>query len=248
MLDTFPEDARACDFTACWPCVTCWTPRPREHAALCNDLGDSEVRKHEDETPAKTRHPDDCEVTQTGSFRGCNGARQLPLTPFGSPSSHKASGIVRLEGDQTPSRQLFGSSRFGRVRRNPPRTARLRRGQTRRDRPRSSPPSTARRSSSCRRTLSPRGGRGSIGGRPRYHRSSEESSQDHLSVRSVPRTRRPNCRGPTRRTFVGGAPTGPRRCARTHARARRRPRSRQPIGCASRTAPGLLKWLNQSGM
>ena len=92
-------------------------PGPREHAALCNDLGDSEVRKHEDETPAKTRHPDDCEVTQTGSFRGCNGARQLPLTPFGSPSSHKASGIVRLEGDQTPSRQLFGSSRFGRVRR-----------------------------------------------------------------------------------------------------------------------------------
>ena len=91
-------------------------PGPREHAALCNDLGDSEVRKHEDETPAKTRHPDDCEVTQTGSFRGCNGARQLPLTPFGSPSSHKASGIVRLEGDQTPSRQLFGSSRFGRVR------------------------------------------------------------------------------------------------------------------------------------
>ena len=116
MLDTFPEDARACDFTACWPFVTCWTPRPREHAALCNDLGDSEVRKHEDETPAKTRHPDDCEVTQTGSFRGCTGARQLPLTPFGSPSSHKASGIVRLEGDQTPSRQLFGSSRFGRVR------------------------------------------------------------------------------------------------------------------------------------
>ena len=111
-----PEDVRACDFTACWPFVTCWTPRPREHAALCNDLGDSEVRKHEDETPAKTRHPDDCEVTQTGSFRGCNGARQLPLTPFGSPSSHKASGIVRLEGDQTPSRQLFGSSRFGRVR------------------------------------------------------------------------------------------------------------------------------------
>ena len=127
-------------------------------------------------------------------------------------------------------------------------TARLRHGQTRRDRRKSMRLSTARRSSRGGRPLFPREAHRSIGGRPRYHRSSEESSQDHLSVRSVPRTRRPNCRGPTRRTFVGGAPTGPRRCARTHARARRRPRSRQPIGCASRTAPGLLKWLNQSGM
>ena len=99
-------------------------PGPREHAALCNDLGDSEVRKHEDETPAKTRHPDDCEVTQTGSFRGCNGARQLPLTPFGSPSSHKASGIVRLEGDQTPPGRLVGSSRYARI---PPRASSARR-------------------------------------------------------------------------------------------------------------------------
>ena len=38
----------------------------------------------------------------------------FPRPDFRSPSSHRASGIVRYEGDQMPSRQLFGSSRFDR--------------------------------------------------------------------------------------------------------------------------------------
>ena len=37
-----------------------------------------------------------------------------PPTEFRSPSSHRASGIVRHGGDQMPSRQLFDSSRFDR--------------------------------------------------------------------------------------------------------------------------------------
>ena len=38
----------------------------------------------------------------------------FPRPDFRSPSSHRASGIVRHEGDQMPSRQLFGSRRFDR--------------------------------------------------------------------------------------------------------------------------------------
>ena len=38
----------------------------------------------------------------------------FPRPDFRSPSSHRASGIVRHEGDQMPSRQLFGSSRLDR--------------------------------------------------------------------------------------------------------------------------------------
>ena len=57
-------------------------PALHEYAATCNDLGDSEVRKHQEETPAKTRHPDDCGATQTGSFRGWKGVRRLPPTRF----------------------------------------------------------------------------------------------------------------------------------------------------------------------
>lgn len=38
----------------------------------------------------------------------------FPRPDFRSPSSHRASGIVRHEGDQMPSRQPFGSSRFDR--------------------------------------------------------------------------------------------------------------------------------------
>jgi hypothetical protein len=37
-----------------------------------------------------------------------------PPTEFRSPSSHRASGIVRHGGDQMPSRQLFDSRRFDR--------------------------------------------------------------------------------------------------------------------------------------
>ena len=53
-------------------------PALREYAATCNDPSGFEVRKHVHEAPAKTRHPDDCEATQTGSVRGWKGARQLP--------------------------------------------------------------------------------------------------------------------------------------------------------------------------
>ena len=38
----------------------------------------------------------------------------FPRPDFRSPSSHRASGIVRHGGDQMPSRQLFDSSRFDR--------------------------------------------------------------------------------------------------------------------------------------
>ena len=38
----------------------------------------------------------------------------FPRPDFRSPSSHRASGIVRHGGDQMPSRQLFGSSGFDR--------------------------------------------------------------------------------------------------------------------------------------
>ena len=47
----------------------------------------------------------------SGGGKGCDGS---PRPVFGSPSNHGASGIVRHEGDQMPSRQLFGSSRFDR--------------------------------------------------------------------------------------------------------------------------------------
>ena len=53
-------------------------PALREYAATCNDPSGFEVRKHVHEVPAKTRHPDDCEATQTGSVGGWKGARQLP--------------------------------------------------------------------------------------------------------------------------------------------------------------------------
>ena len=53
-------------------------PALLEYAATCNDPSGFEVRKHVHEAPAKTRHPDDCEATQTGSVRGWKGARQLP--------------------------------------------------------------------------------------------------------------------------------------------------------------------------
>ena len=48
---------------------------------------------------------------------GSGGGRvrgSCPPTEFRSPSSHRASGIVRHGGDQMPSRQLFDSSRFDR--------------------------------------------------------------------------------------------------------------------------------------
>jgi hypothetical protein len=42
------------------------------------------------------------------------GRGSFPRPDFRSSSSHRASGIVHHEGDQMPSRQLFGSSRFDR--------------------------------------------------------------------------------------------------------------------------------------
>ena len=42
------------------------------------------------------------------------GRGSFPRPEFRSPSSHRASGIVHREGDQMPSRQPFGSSRFDR--------------------------------------------------------------------------------------------------------------------------------------
>ena len=48
----------------------------------------------------------------------------FPRPDFGSPSSHGASGIVRLEGNQTPPGRLVGSSRCARI---PPRASSARR-------------------------------------------------------------------------------------------------------------------------
>ena len=45
---------------------------------------------------------------------GGMGRGSFPRPEFRSPSSHRASGIVRHEGDQMRSRQLSGSSRFDR--------------------------------------------------------------------------------------------------------------------------------------
>ena len=42
------------------------------------------------------------------------GRGSFPRPDFRSSSSHRASGIVHHEGDQMPSRQLFGSSRLDR--------------------------------------------------------------------------------------------------------------------------------------
>ena len=45
---------------------------------------------------------------------GGMGRGSFPRPDFRSSSSHRASGIVHHKGDQTSSRQLFGSSRFDR--------------------------------------------------------------------------------------------------------------------------------------
>ena len=52
-------------------------PALLEYAMTCNDPSGFEVRRHVGEAHKKTRHPDDCEATQTGSPRGWNEARQL---------------------------------------------------------------------------------------------------------------------------------------------------------------------------
>ena len=57
-------------------------PALLEYAATCNDPSGFEVRKHVGEAHKKTRHPDDCEATQTGRPRGWNEARRLPPTRF----------------------------------------------------------------------------------------------------------------------------------------------------------------------
>ena len=45
-------------------------PALLEYAATWNDPSGFEVRKHVGEAHEKTRHPDDCEATQTGSLKG----------------------------------------------------------------------------------------------------------------------------------------------------------------------------------
>ena len=67
-------------------------PALLEYAATCNDPSGFEVRKHVGEAHEKTRHPDDCEATQTGSPRGWNEARQLPPTRFSVPFESQSVG------------------------------------------------------------------------------------------------------------------------------------------------------------
>ena len=67
-------------------------PALLEYAATCNDPSGFEVRKHVGEAHEKTRHPDDCEATQTGSLRGWNEARQLPPTRFSVPFESQSVG------------------------------------------------------------------------------------------------------------------------------------------------------------
>jgi len=51
---------------------------------------------------------------RTAASGGGVGRGSFPRPDFRSSSSHRASGIVHHEGDQMPSRQLFGSSRLDR--------------------------------------------------------------------------------------------------------------------------------------
>jgi hypothetical protein len=89
-------------------------PALLEYAATCNDPSGFEVRKHVGEAHERRDIRTIARRRKRAASGGGMRRGSFPRPDFRSPSSHRASGIVRNGGDQMPSRQLFDSSRFDR--------------------------------------------------------------------------------------------------------------------------------------